>query len=88
MQILDIKDPASPEIVGALEMDGFANAVTVSGDFAYISDETSGIKKIDIRNPKDPKLVVAFDTPGESASILVHGEYIIVPDSFSLMILK
>jgi hypothetical protein len=62
--------------------------VTVNGDFAYLSDETSGLKKIDIRNPRMPKLIAFYDTPGESADVVIQGDYIVVPDSFSLMILK
>jgi len=69
-------------------MSGFANGVTIKGNYAYLSDEISGLKKIDISHPSSPRLVSLFNTPGESAGALVCGEYIVVPDSFSLLILK
>jgi hypothetical protein len=50
-------------------------AATVKGNYAYVSDEISGLKKIDINHPSSPSLVSLYDTHGESVGALVCGEY-------------
>ena len=74
--------------MGSFEALGFANGISIKGKYAYLSDETSGIKKIDVSDPSNPRLVASFETPGESSGIVIHGEYLIVPDTHSLLVLK
>jgi hypothetical protein len=69
-------------------MGGFANGITIWGEYAFVSDETTGLKIIDIRNPRAPKIVASYDTPGEAVGGFQSGDYIFVPDTFSLIILK
>jgi len=38
--------------------------VAVSGSYAYVTDEGSGLQVVDIRTPASPVIVGGVDTPG------------------------
>jgi hypothetical protein len=75
-------------MIGSAPFDGFANGVAIRGDFAYVSDETFGVRKFDVSRPASPKAAGGFKTPGEPYGVRVEGDLVIVPDSFSLFVLK
>ena len=74
--------------MGRAPFEGFANGIVLSGKFAYVSDESSGLRKFDIGDPAAPKFIGLYRTPGEPAGVSLHNGRLIVPDSFSLFVLR
>ena len=54
LQVIDITNPQSPQIVGSVDTPGYAHGVAVSGTHAYVADDDSGLQVIDITNPAEP----------------------------------
>ncbi len=75
-------------MIGSAPFDGFANGVAIRGNFAFVSDETYGVRRFDIKQPASPKPAGSFKTPGEPYGVRIEGDLVIVPDSFSLFILR
>jgi hypothetical protein len=44
LQVIDVTNPASPQIVGCVDTPGNARSVAVSGTHAYVADESSGLQ--------------------------------------------
>jgi hypothetical protein len=72
LSIVDVTDPANPRRLGGCEIPGGANAVAVSGDFAYTAGQ-AGLQVFDIANPAIPELVGRYDGSGWNVAIM--GDY-------------
>jgi len=46
--------------LGFFDTDGFANDVSIDGQFAYVADGEEGMAKIDVSNPEEPELIDTF----------------------------
>jgi hypothetical protein len=75
LQIVDINDPDSLEVVGACGTPGLAHAVALSGDYAYVADYTSGVQVIDITDPANPFPVGSYATAGTAMDVAISGDY-------------
>jgi len=73
--------------VGGLTTEGGAVRVAVSGNFAYVADQASGLAIVDISNPADPTLAGNFNTDGTAYDVAVSGNYAYVADGLGLRIL-
>jgi flagellar hook capping protein FlgD/LVIVD repeat-containing protein len=80
LDVIDITNPASPQIVGTVDTPNNAKAVSVSGAFAYVATGLTGVQVIDIADPQNPRIVGAFDTPGSSKGVAVSEDYVYVAD--------
>ena len=52
LQVVDIADPATPHVGGAVDTPGHAVNVALAGDRAYVADDDQGLQVIDIANPQ------------------------------------
>jgi hypothetical protein len=52
-----------------------AVTVAISGDYAYVADEASGLQVIDISDPTSPVSAGSYDTPGNTHGVAVSGGY-------------
>ena len=59
---------------------GRALSVYVSGDYAYVADEGSGLAVIDISDPTNPGTPVYENTTGYAYGVYVSGDYAYVAD--------
>jgi len=50
LQVIDISDPKDPHIVGSYDTPGYAEDVCISGNYAYVADETA-FRVIDVSDP-------------------------------------
>ena len=57
--------------------------VAVSGNYAYVADDESGLRVIDITNPSSPFEAGYYDTPGYASGVAVAGNYAYVADGYS-----
>jgi hypothetical protein len=72
--IVDVRDPASPLIVGSLDTSGTANAIAVEDGMVFVADG-NGLHVVDARNPSSPLLVGSTALPGEVVQVAYEGGY-------------
>ncbi|MDI6740162.1 MAG: hypothetical protein QME74_07340, partial [Candidatus Edwardsbacteria bacterium] len=77
VMILNVSNPASPVKVGEIATPGLVQAVVVSGNYAYVADDTYGLRIINISNPAEAGY---YDTPGDAWGVAVSGNYAYVAD--------
>ena len=63
LDIVDVRDPAAPALVGSVA--GVATDVAVAGRFAYLAEGISGFRVVNVSDPASPEIV------GGSASFAV-----------------
>jgi hypothetical protein len=68
-------------LLGICSTDGAAMAVAVSGNYAYVANDESGLKVIDVSNPDSPRVVASYDTLGFAWGVTVSGNYAYEADS-------
>ncbi len=59
---------------------GNANRVSVSGDYAYVADGSSGLAIIDISDPTNPGAPIYENTNGHAYDVYVSGDYAYIAD--------
>ncbi len=62
--------------------------VFVSGNYAYIANESHGVKVINVTNPLYPSLVGSYGTPYNSNGVFVVNNYIYLADGTCFAILR
>ncbi|MBK9302846.1 MAG: T9SS type A sorting domain-containing protein, partial [bacterium] len=88
LQVIDITNPASPQIVGSVNTPGSARGVAISGTYAYVAGDYAGLQVIDITNPASPQIVGGVDTPGNAVGVTISGTYAYVADyEFGLQVI-
>ncbi len=83
MQILDVRDPAAPAVVGTWQQTtvrpGQFGAIVVASQYAYLAGRWS-VYVVDISDPQDPA-EVGFAPAGDAASMLaISGQYLYASD--------
>ncbi len=81
MRIIDISDPENPDEAGNYDTQSYTYGVTVSGDFAYVTDGDilymngmfidGGLHVVNIADPENPEEVGYYDTPGLARGVAV-----------------
>ena len=73
----------TPTIKGTLSIPTFPNHVFVSGNYAYISDQSGNLKIVDVSNPTTPTLRSTLDLGTNTQELYVSGRYAYVVDNDS-----
>jgi hypothetical protein len=81
LRVLDISNPAFPAEVGTLEGFGLGRGITISGDYAYVADQSFGLHVVDISNPGSPIEVGLLGSLGQAWDVAVSGNYAFVGDA-------
>jgi sugar lactone lactonase YvrE len=71
LQIIDISDPANPEIIGVEEERLKAAGVAVSGNTVYVAADKGGLRIIDVSNPHNP-VTISMIGEDESNAAAIH----------------
>jgi hypothetical protein len=64
VQIVDVRDPARPTLLGRYETPSRAMDVQVVENTAYLATEYSGVYVLDVHNPAAPRLRTHYDVEG------------------------
>ncbi|WP_370573446.1 disaggregatase related repeat-containing protein, partial [Methanomethylovorans sp.] len=80
LTIVDITDPASPQLMGTYAgiYDSSAYSVVVSGQYAYVTNQFPGnLQIIDISDPSAPTLAGNYDVSGQGNAngVAISGNY-------------
>jgi hypothetical protein len=73
-------DSLNVRLVGSCDTPGQAGGVAVSGNYAYVADDSAGLRVISVSDPAHPVEVGYYDTPGVASSVAVAGNYAYVAD--------
>ena len=83
LQVIDITNPKSPQIVGSVDTPGDAQDLALSGPYAYVADGGSGLQVIDITDPRKPWLVGGVTIPHNAFGVAVSSTHAFVAGSLS-----
>jgi hypothetical protein len=89
LYVLDISDPTNPQIVGNCDTPGYGYHIALAGDYAYVTDGTSGLHLIDIHNPTSPYIITSCNVQGWSNYVALAKDYVYVtagpPDTLKII---
>ena len=71
---------STPQALGFVAIPGFANAVGVAGNYAYVAAGATGLQVVDVTDHSNPRVVAALDTPGNAEDVRVVGGLAYVAD--------
>lgn len=77
--VLDVSDPARPEVL-ADDVPGWARDLAVVGDTLLIADEAGGLQIADISDPAHPTGTGSYTTLGDARGIVVSDDRAYVTD--------
>ncbi|MEW6041772.1 MAG: T9SS type A sorting domain-containing protein, partial [Elusimicrobiota bacterium] len=83
LQVIDIANPASPQLAGSYDTPDWAKSVAISGNYAYVADWDSGLCIVNVTDPASPRFAGSYDTPGRACGVAISGNYAYVADDFS-----
>ena len=81
--MIDISNPTNPGTPVYEATTGVARGVYVSGDYAYVADDSSGLAVIDISDPTNPGTPVYEDTTNQALGVYVSGDYAYLANGWS-----
>ena len=79
--ILDVSDPAAPEVLAKLRLADVVRGIAVSGSLVYAVAGIDGFQVIDVSDPSAPVRVGFYKTPGQARGVAVSGTVAYVADS-------
>lgn len=89
LAILDVSNPAAPQLLGRYDTPGRALSVQVAGGLVFVADDAAGVQIISVTNPANPILVGNYNTPGSAQGVAVRSNLVFVADGNSgLLILN
>ena len=72
--ILNIADPAHPSVLGqSRPLPNLIASVAISGAYAYVADNSGGLRIVDVSDPANPREIGAW--PGTAFCVAVAGQY-------------
>ncbi len=81
LRIIDISNPNSPTEVGYYETNDGAKGIFVSGNYAYVAANHTGLRIIDISDPENPTEVGYYITNNSAQNVYVVDNYAYVTTS-------
>ncbi|NGX43785.1 MAG: hypothetical protein K940chlam7_02089, partial [Chlamydiae bacterium] len=80
--------PLCPQLVGSYNTANYAYDVALSGNYAYVAYDESGLQIIDVSNVTNPTLAGSYETPDLAWGVALSGNYAYVAYStFGLFII-
>lgn len=78
LHILDIQEPAKPNIVGSLDDLGSVRQIVVRDAVTYITSRQDGLFIVDVSTPANPKLLNHYDTVEFATGVALSGDILFV----------
>jgi len=76
--IADITNPAKPEILGEINLDGSLSQVKIEGHYAFTANREKGLQVVDVSDPKHPQIIGGFHNGG-------HGEAVEISNNIAFL---
>ncbi|MDB4691971.1 Ig-like domain-containing protein, partial [Verrucomicrobia bacterium] len=76
LQIIDVKDPTNPGILGSIETQGSAGGVALSSDgtTAFVAATYAGLQIIDVSDPANPGILGSVETLGPAWEVVLSSD--------------
>jgi hypothetical protein len=81
LQVVDVRDPTSPQAVVLVEVPGGALDVALAGSYAFVAAGEEGVWVLDVSEPGDLRAVGWVDTSGWASSLAMADDLVYVADS-------
>ena len=89
LHIVDVSNPAQPQLVATYDTPGLVWGVAVEGAWVYLADGPAGVRLLDVSDPARPRETAAYVTPGYAWNVAVAGDQVYVAaESGGLVILR
>jgi hypothetical protein len=90
--IIDISNPAAPQIIGVFDSlcGGDAMGVFLDDSYAYFAEYNGGLYIVDVTNPQTSTMIGNFRTPGVRACdvrVSGHYAYLLAEDPYRLIVI-
>jgi len=83
MYIIDLRNPRNPVLIYTYVLGYEAiYGIALSGNYAYLACNDSGLKILNISNPANPFTVGEFDTPGSASDVEISGGLACIADEY------
>jgi hypothetical protein len=76
LEILDVRQPGNPVLVGSHAWVMDAVALDVQGDFVFLANGARGLQVIDVSNGAKPEWVAGYATSGLAEDVVVCGNHV------------
>ena len=63
----------APTVLASLSLPGYANAVVVDGDYAFVAAGNAGLLIVDVSSPNTPHLIKTLPLPGAAFDVVASG---------------
>jgi hypothetical protein len=71
--VLNVTNPAAPILLGAVDLEDWAESVVRSGEFLFVADSTNGMRVFSLANPALPVEVGSYVTPNYTEWVTISG---------------
>jgi hypothetical protein len=84
LRVVDLTDPTVPQLVGELATDGVISGLAVSGDFAYMLDDSTGLHVVDVSDPEAMQIAGHWGEPQTVKALACEGGRLFLTQADSL----
>jgi len=85
--VLDVSNPSQLLELGRIYTLGLVYDIKISGSYAYVADENTGLVIADISNPAAPIFTGSYNTAGDARGVAVSGSYAYVADGNNSLVI-
>lgn len=71
LYVVSISDPTHPIIIGSLSTGGYAEGISVAGQYAYVATYSNGLYVVNLSNPSTPTLETVVNPEGYEVDVFV-----------------
>ncbi len=88
LRVLDVSDPADPQIVGELDIPYQASSLAVAGSYAYVGNLRYELYVVDVSDPAQPSIVATVELlHGVEGGIAAAGSFVYVECGGALVVI-
>ena len=83
VRVVDLADPAAPELLGRYDFDQLAFGLVIApdGETAYVANSHDGIRRLDLSDPSAPAITGTSPTRGQAVGVAAAGSHLFVGDN-------
>jgi hypothetical protein len=84
LQIIDISNPTTPQLIGSIDTPGKTRGVDVSGNYAVLAEGSPSIavRVVDITDPASPQIIGNLTQQQEVIDVSVRGNFAYIAEWF------
>lgn len=81
LAVINVTDPAAPQLVSVFNTTGVASDVVVNGGFAYVADSYNGMLILDVTSPQSPVYKSKFTGTGQILGVYANNNNVYCADN-------